>query len=92
VKWPAESSKIRRQQVFLGVDVVVEAALEDADLVGDILDRRRRVSLLVEDAHRRLDHVIVAVTALSTAGCLRLGRRHHCRFAVNVAKCSGDFI
>jgi len=47
------------EEVFLRADVVVEAALQDPDLVGDVLDRRRLVPLLVEDAGGRLEDLLV---------------------------------
>ena len=49
------------EQVLLRVDVVVEAALEDPDAVGDILDRRRPVALLVKDAGGDVDDLLLAL-------------------------------
>ena len=48
------------QQLLLGGDVVVQAALEDAELVGDVLDRRVGVAAGVEDARRGAQHLFVA--------------------------------
>jgi hypothetical protein len=47
------------EQVLLGADVVVEAALEDPDGLCDVLDRTRLVALLVEDARGSLEHLLV---------------------------------
>jgi hypothetical protein len=48
------------EQVFLALDVVVEAALEDADPGGDVLDPGRGVALLVEDLAGRLEDLVPA--------------------------------
>ena len=62
------------EEVLLGVDVVVEAALQDAELVGDVLDRRRLVALLLEQAGRGRDHLLLAAerVAGSASGRARL--------------------
>src|SRR5262249_52684322 len=78
-----------REQILLGVDVVVEAALEDADLVGDVLDRRGRVALLVEDPDGGLDHVLAAAAPLPIACTPNVGRCHPLRNAVKATKRSG---
>jgi hypothetical protein len=36
------------EEIFLGGDVVIEAPLQDAELVGDILDGGRRIAALIE--------------------------------------------
>jgi hypothetical protein len=76
------------EQVFLGLDVVVEAALEDPELVGDVLDRGRRVPALVEDLGGGLDDLVVALATRARRrgcrasscliGCPSHGRRPHC--------------
>ena len=48
------------QQILLGVDVVVEAALEDAQLVGDVLDRGVRVAARVEDLRGGVQDLLIA--------------------------------
>jgi hypothetical protein len=58
------------EEVFLRPDVVVQAALEDPDLVGDVLDRGRLVSLLVEDAGRRLEDLLVSTARRARCGGL----------------------
>jgi hypothetical protein len=59
------------EQVFLGLDVVVQAALEDAELVGDVLHRRGRVATLVEDLGGRGDDLVIALAPRprGLAGC-----------------------
>jgi hypothetical protein len=46
------------QQVFLAVDVVVEAPLEQADPGGDVLDPGGGVALLVEDLAGGVDDLV----------------------------------
>src|SRR4051812_15347007 len=48
------------EQVLLGGDVVVETALEDAELLGDVLHRRLGIAVREEDARRGGQHLIVA--------------------------------
>jgi hypothetical protein len=43
------------QQVFLALEVMVEAALEDPDRVGDILDRGGVIALGLKHLRRRRD-------------------------------------
>jgi hypothetical protein len=47
------------EKVFLRPDVVIEAALQDPDLVGDVLDRGGLVPLLVEDSCRRVEDLLM---------------------------------
>jgi hypothetical protein len=49
------------EEVLLGVDVVVERALEQADGGGDVLQRGRGVALAVEDLRRRLVDLLLAL-------------------------------
>src|SRR3546814_18316451 len=61
------------EQVLLGADVVIQAAFEDADGVGDVLHRRSRVPLLSEDHRSRCKDLGVPVPArtwrLGPVGC-----------------------
>ncbi len=50
----------QRNGDLFGVDVVVEAPLQDAELVGDVLHRRGGVATLVEHLLGGLEHVVVA--------------------------------
>jgi len=43
------------EQVFLALEVMVEAALQDTDRVGDILDRGGVIALRLEHLRRRRD-------------------------------------
>src|SRR5690606_27541738 len=51
------------QQVFLRLDVVIEASLENAHLVCNVLDRCRAEALVPEDLDRGSDDFGVAVVA-----------------------------
>ncbi len=66
----------REEQILLGVDVVVHAALEDPDLVGDLLQARRVVPLAAEDRRGRVDDqlgpVEPALSALARVGLRRV--------------------
>src|SRR6201999_3866060 len=55
------------EQVFLGLDVVIQAALEDANLLSDIRDRSGAVTLLPEDLDRGLRYLGLAVRLLGRA-------------------------
>ena len=46
------------EQLLLALEVVVEAALEDTDLVGDVLHGRGMVPFGLEDLRRRRDDLV----------------------------------
>src|SRR5262249_50345339 len=49
------------EEIVLGLDVVVEAALEQAELLGDVLERGRVVAAVVEHARGDGDQLLLAV-------------------------------
>ena len=81
------------EEVLLGGDVVVEAALEDPDRVGDVLDRGRLVALLVEDARCGLEDLLAAsagraraAPALGSDLCLHLVRSSGALSSVRISE------
>src|ERR1700687_2602699 len=67
-----------REQLLLRADVVVEAAFEQADGLGDVLDARPVIALLAEDARRRGEDLTLTggVAAVArAAGGRRRGAR-----------------
>ena len=74
-----------KEQVFLGVDVVVEAALEDPELVRDVLDRGVGVSPRVKDLGGGVQDLLIAAarTFGRSRGGLRRARRSRGRHWLN---------
>ena len=50
------------QEILFRGDVVVEAALQDPDCVGDVLNRSGLITLLVKDASCRLENLFTAAS------------------------------
>ena len=77
------------EEVLLGGDVVVEAALQDPDGVGDVLDRGRLVALLVEDTGCGLEDLLLPAARRTRTAALRgvLCLSHWCSFQAS-ACCS----
>jgi hypothetical protein len=67
------------EQVFLGVDVVVKAPLEDAQLIGDVQNRGVRIAALVEDARRGVQDLAIALLGPLRRCAGGLGRSRHDR-------------